>query len=56
MLGMMGCTRLVHLAGQIERKPRDPQAIKRTKHLIDGLQRLEESLRSSGDLTADGQT
>ena len=56
MLGMMGCTRLVHLAGQIERKPRDPQAIKRTKQLIDGLQRLEESLRSSGDLTADGQT
>ncbi len=56
MLGMMGCTKLVHLAGQIDRKPRDPQAIKRTKQLIDGLQRLEEALRSSGDLTADGQT
>ncbi len=56
MLGMMGCTRLVNLAGQIEHKPRDPQTIKRTKQLIDGLRRLEELLRSLGDLTADGQT
>lgn len=56
MLGMMGCSELVRLAGQIDRKPRDPQTVKRVKQLIDGLRRLQESLRSLGDLTADGQT
>lgn len=56
MLGIMGCSELVQLSTRINRRYRDPQTPKRTKELIDGLRRLEESLRSLGDLTPDGQT